>query len=246
MGYAFGTGDVAAERLLLLADVFAPSMAAVLGALPRRDPPLVVDLGCGPGSSTAHLGRLLRAGRIVGLDSSPSFVALARERVPGASFVVADVTGDWPVPPADLIYARFLLSHLPDPLDLLRTWAGRLRPGGYLVVEEPAHIATTVPAFRRYLELTAGLIASRGAALYVGRDLATVAGARLNRDFRLDVSARDAAAMFTLNLRSWRDDPWIRAATRPSELDGLVAAFRETTTPVRWTLRQLVIERRSS
>ena len=98
MGYSFGTGDVAAQRLLLLAEVFAPSMAAVLGTLPDRDPPLVVDLGCGPGSSTAHLGRMLRAGRIVGLDASPSFVALARERVPGASFVAVDVTGDWPVP----------------------------------------------------------------------------------------------------------------------------------------------------
>jgi SAM-dependent methyltransferase len=227
--------------LILLAEVFAPSMAAVLGTLPDREPSLVVDLGCGPGSSTAHLGRLLRAGRIVGLDASPSFVALARERVPGASFVAVDVTGDWPVPPADLIYARFLLSHLPDPLDLLRTWAGRLRPGGYLVVEEPEDIATPVPAFRRYLELTAGLIASRGAALYVGRDLATVPGARLNRAFRLDVTARDAAAMFTLNLRSWRNDPWIRATAGPSELDDLVAAFGTATTPVRWTLRQLVL-----
>ena len=51
--------------------------------------------------------------------------------------------------------------------------------------------------------------------------------------------------MFTLNLRSWRDDPWIRATTRPSELDDLVAAFQaaesQAATPVRWTLRQLVL-----
>jgi trans-aconitate 2-methyltransferase len=156
------------------------------------------------------------------------------------------VTGDWPVPPADLIYVRFLLSHLPDPLRLLRGWAARLRPGDFLVIEEPADIETPVPAFRRYLELTAGLIASRGAALYVGRDLAGFPGAHLDRAFTLDVAARDAAAMFTLNLRSWRDDPWIRATTTPAALDRLAVdlqapALQAVATPVRWTLRQLVL-----
>lgn len=81
------------------ADVFDPTMRAVLAELPPRRWSRVVDLGCGPGSSTARLLRHLhvRGGSVVGLDSSPAFARAARQRVPGATFVVADAAGTLPV-----------------------------------------------------------------------------------------------------------------------------------------------------
>lgn len=62
-------------------DVAAP---ALLEVLRRSVAPgaLVVDLGCGSG---AWIGKLLDAGyRAVGIDASPSMIALARRRVPEA------------------------------------------------------------------------------------------------------------------------------------------------------------------
>src|SRR5690242_1369449 len=97
--YSFGSGSEAAERLLVLADLFDPVMGAALDLLPARSWPLVVDLGCGPGSTTVGLQRRLDAGRIVGVEASEAFVTQARRRVPEAEFVVGDVLADpWPLP----------------------------------------------------------------------------------------------------------------------------------------------------
>ena len=248
--YAFGSGDDAARRLLVLADVFEPAMAALLSTLPQRRWPIVVDLGCGPGSSTAHLARLLDIDELIGLDSAESFVELAGGRVPAATFVLADVTsGSWPVPPADLIYTRFLLAHLPDPFAWLGRWRVGLAPGGVLLVEETERIETDVAAFGEYLSLVDGLVASRGGAVLLGADLATASidGATINRPFVLDVTVADAATMFTLNLRSSRADPWIVAQRSPYEIDRLadeLADLRDGVAvggTIRWTIRQLAI-----
>jgi len=46
------------------------------------------------------------------------------------------VEDDLPKTELDLIHARFLLKHLPEPDQLLRRLASALRPGGLLVVED--------------------------------------------------------------------------------------------------------------
>jgi SAM-dependent methyltransferase len=252
VNYSFGSGDPAAERLLVLADVFAPTMRALLAELPRRRWRSVVDLGCGPGSTTTGLRRELDAERITGVDASEAFVAEARRRVPDAEFVVGDVLADpWPVPPPDLVYARFLLSHLGDPLAALRHWRAQLADGGSVVVEEPERIDTDVAVFDEYLSLTKGLVASRGAVMLVGDQLAGLGdndGVALNRAFPLDVATANAARMFHLNLLSWRDDPWIAAHQRPDALDALDAELvahvqGERRGSIHWTVRQLIVNR---
>lgn len=50
----------------------------------------MLDLGCGMGEPIAR--HLIEQGfRVVGVDSSPSLIALARERFPGAEWLVADM-----------------------------------------------------------------------------------------------------------------------------------------------------------
>jgi SAM-dependent methyltransferase len=51
-------------------------------------------------------------------------------------------------PPFDLIVANHVLEHLPDPLALLRQFAGACRPGGYLLVGVPRF--DTLPIHRDY------------------------------------------------------------------------------------------------
>jgi trans-aconitate 2-methyltransferase len=256
-GYAFGTNATAAKRLLAVANVFDPAMRAVLAELPPRRWSRVVDLGCGPGSSTArllgHLG--VRGGTVVGLDSSAAFVRAARRRVPGATFVVADVAEPLPVVAPELVYARFLLSHLPDPLAVVEAWVGELADGGFLVLEEPERIDTDDPAFRDYLDVTGGVVASRGATMLVGPTLASLnhASVVLNRTVAHPVDPRDAALLFSLNLTSVREDPWVHAHVPADHVDRIAArleAIRTGSTtsaagaaaaPVTWSIRQVVL-----
>jgi trans-aconitate 2-methyltransferase len=245
--YTFGTSPTAADRLLVVARVFDPTMAAVLAELPRRRWRRVLDLGCGPGSSTERLARHLDAGELIGLDASADFCAAARDRVPHALFVVGDVLAPFPVRSPDIVYARYVLSHLPDPLRVARGWAAQLAPDGWCVLEEPDRIETDDDVFTRYLALTGGLVASRGADMYVGRTLASL-DAPVNRVFELAVSAADAATMFSLNLASLRAEPWVTARRSEAELDELTdvltaRASGETTGPdVGWRVRQVVLE----
>ena len=93
-----------------------------------------LDLGCGTGE---HLTRhLARHYHVTGVDLSPRSVALARQQVPEADFVVADMA-TLHLPPAsfDLITAFYSLIHVPRTehpgvLASIRSW---LRPGGVLI-----------------------------------------------------------------------------------------------------------------
>jgi trans-aconitate 2-methyltransferase len=244
--YTFGTGTIAARRLHTVARVFEPAMVALLEALGVARADRVLDLGCGPGSSTGSLQRLVSTPDLVGIDGSPAFVAEAARNLPGARFLVGDVTEPWPVDPADLVYARCVLAHLPEPVAMARRWREQLAPGGRLVLEEPETIDTDIGVYRRYLEITNALVASRGAAMYAGRELrGRFRGALVDRPFVVDVDPADASAMFTMNLASWRDDPWVVAHLSPGDLhrldDDLTSAPAATSEPVRWTVRQIAL-----
>lgn len=96
---------------------------------------LVVDLGCGPGQVASYIAT--RTGRAVGVDLTPSMLALARRRSPQLPLVNADLL-HLPFRHAglDAVVAWFSLHNLPramldDALDKLHLV---LRPGGMLVV----------------------------------------------------------------------------------------------------------------
>ncbi|WP_170219504.1 bifunctional PIG-L family deacetylase/class I SAM-dependent methyltransferase [Nocardioides litoris] len=66
----------------------------VLAALPRERFRLAVEVGCSTGALAADL--LPRCDRLVALDASPTAVAAARGRLPGADVRRAAVPQDWP------------------------------------------------------------------------------------------------------------------------------------------------------
>jgi SAM-dependent methyltransferase len=261
--YAFGDGHDASLRLALLADVFAPTSETLLsvvsgvmgaGTAPGDGAPLVVDLGCGPGHTTAMLARAVPGAFVVGVDASLAFLTEARARRPArGGFVRADVCAPLPVRSPSLVYARFLLAHLPAPAAVALAWAASLSPGGVLVLEEPERIDTEDDDIRRYLELAATVVAARGADLYAGRHLHGVAwppGWRVvvDRLAALEVSMGDAAAMFVPNLRTWAHDPSLKGRTDTAELDLLATRLGarlddDRLGAIRWHLRQVVTAR---
>jgi SAM-dependent methyltransferase/8-oxo-dGTP pyrophosphatase MutT (NUDIX family) len=96
----------------------------------------VLDIGCGTGElATAHL--VERGLGVVGIDLSPVSIARAREALPGAVFLAADVTAlSLPLRAFGLVTAFNSVIHVPRRRHAalyrdVRRW---LRPGGVFVV----------------------------------------------------------------------------------------------------------------
>jgi SAM-dependent methyltransferase len=120
--------------------LYERNLAAFRELLP---PPgrLTVDVGCGEG----RIARELRAGghRVVGVDTSQTLVALAREADPGGDYRVADAAA-LPLAEgeADLVVSVMVLMDLEDLDGALREAARVLERGGRLVASLVHPLAT--------------------------------------------------------------------------------------------------------
>jgi trans-aconitate 2-methyltransferase len=257
-GYTFGDTDVAAERLALVAEVFEPPSRRFLtearAALPAA-PGLALDLGCGPGHTTRLMAEVTGAACTVGIDVSAAFLADAASVTrAGIEYLEHDVTAvPFPVGPADLVYCRLVLAHLPDPAAVVGRWMTQVRPGGVLAVDEVEYIETPDSVLERYEELVVSLVASRGALMYAGPVIDAMPdgdGWRKGASRLVEhlVPVALAARMYGMNFRTWRDDPAITAVCSQDSLDRLANDLGERARstgdpPVRWRLRQALLLR---
>lgn len=232
--YTFGDSDLARQRLRLVADTFEAPTRTLLADLPGGPRRYKIDLGCGPGYTTALLHETF-TGFTTGIDASAAMIDEARTRVPDAEFFVGDVTAPLRLP-AHLVYARLVLGHLPDPAGALANWAQALLAGGAVVCEEPVRYRSDDALFARYEEAVTAIVAARGATLWAGPALD---GDPLQCDRVLDrvvehpVSATRAAAMFWRNATTWGGD-----AEMIDALQAVERAGRDDV--VMWELRQTV------
>lgn len=94
----------------------------------------ILELGCATGVPTTR--ELVKRFSVTGVDISARSIALARERVPEATFVTADITRlDLPPSCFDAVIAFYAITHVPreEHAPLLRNIARWLRPGGLFV-----------------------------------------------------------------------------------------------------------------
>jgi trans-aconitate 2-methyltransferase len=245
--YTFGDSELAARRLAEVAALFEAPTRAFLDRVVGGPVGMAVDLGCGPGYTTELLGRCLRPQRLAGLDRSKAFLERARRRrVPGADFHVHDVTATpLPTGPADLLFARFLLTHLPLPGQVVAAWAAQLAPGGLLLLDEVEWIRTRDPALAGYLRVVAAVLEARGHRLEVGAVLDALPDPpglerRTSRVAVHEVDPTRAAAIFRSNLSVWRHDPDARELAGTALLDRLDRDLAgQRTAPITWGLRQI-------
>lgn len=119
----------------------------LLAAVPITRPALVVDVGCGPGNSTALLAGRYPSARVLGLDPDPDMLHAARAAVPEARFEQGSIENWQPPEPPDLIFANASLQWVADHAVLFPRLVAMLRPGGVLAVQmpdnldEPSHVA---------------------------------------------------------------------------------------------------------
>jgi len=127
----------------------AENSAAYL--LPHLRPGLdLLDVGCGPGSITLDLARLVAPGRVVGLEYAEEALRLAREAAQeqGLADQVEFVTGDahaldLPDASFDVVHAHQVMHHLTDPVSALREMGRVCRPDGVVAAREADYGAMT-------------------------------------------------------------------------------------------------------
>jgi trans-aconitate 2-methyltransferase len=258
--YAFGDTDIAARRLELLAHVFENSTRAFLREAPatrlRLAQNIAIDLGCGPCFTTHLIAQRLGFSRVVGLETSERFIELARATAtPRVSFELHDV-GSVPFPTgsADMIFCRFLVTHLADPADALAKWATQLNHGGLLMLEEVERIDTVHPVMSTYAGIVEAMLESQSNTLYAGpliAELDTPQGLQnvASEVRRVAVLTSDAAGLFRLNLQVWKEHAFIRENYSEKTIRDLESALeaiareRGTASDIEWRMRQVIFQR---
>jgi trans-aconitate 2-methyltransferase len=141
--------------------------ADLLARVPPDARRSIVDLGCGPGNSTALLAERHPKAAIVGLDSSPNMLAAARARLPRADFRQGDIA-EWSDPSAELVFANAALQWVPDHIGVMRRLAAELPARGCLAVQmpdnedEPSHaLMREIAATARFRDKLADAAAAR-------------------------------------------------------------------------------------
>jgi trans-aconitate 2-methyltransferase len=105
-----------------------------------------MDLGCGPGNSTAVCAERWPAASIVGLDSSPEMIASARASQPDRCWMIGDI-GKWALQPpkpgerVDLIFSSAALQWIDDHATVFPRLVEKLSPGGVLAAQMPEYDA---------------------------------------------------------------------------------------------------------
>lgn len=110
--------------------------------LPRAAAPAaasILDLGCGPGNSTAVLAAVFPGAALTGIDSSPDMISAARASGLAVEWQVADAATWEPRKSFGLVFSNAVLQWVPDQATLLKRMRSWLAPGGVLAVQVPGN-----------------------------------------------------------------------------------------------------------
>lgn len=102
-------------------------------------PERIVDVGCGPGNSTAVLANRFPQAELSGLDSSIEMLKTARQSHPEIHWFQADLASWKPEEKYDLLFSNAVLQWVPDHKAIFPRLMSFLKPHGALAVQLPAH-----------------------------------------------------------------------------------------------------------
>jgi ubiquinone/menaquinone biosynthesis C-methylase UbiE len=115
-----------------LLEIEQPIVRRIIDGLPAGD---ALDAACGTGRHAAYLAA--RGHRVIGVDSSPDMLAVARRKVPEGEFLDGELD-ELPLADAsvDLAVCAIALSHVEDIRPVFAELARVLRPNGDLIVSD--------------------------------------------------------------------------------------------------------------
>jgi predicted O-methyltransferase YrrM len=183
--YVLATGPKAVHRLHLLDRIFGPESRRLLTNVGLSSARRVAEIGCGTGLMTMWIAELVGIeGSVSAVDNNEHQIAVASENARAAGlqnvFFHKAPADDTRLPHGsfDLVYSRFLMCHLTDPLAALKEMWSLLKPGGILVCEdfEMSAVGTCPPteAYQRLIEISRAVDRQRGVDSDIGAKLHTL------------------------------------------------------------------------
>ena len=192
--YIIQSGSEAAHRLDTLARVCWPATEVFLQRQGFEPGARFLDVGCGSGDVST---RVAATGlNVTGIDVNPEVIAFATQRAGTSSnveFRAADITevGTSGLEGFDVVYARCLLSHLPDPAAAMEALLSGLKPGGTLLIEDVevggGWNAPPSAALQRYRDLYVAAATASGASPWVAASFGAMAAALGAVDVHVDM-----------------------------------------------------------
>jgi trans-aconitate 2-methyltransferase len=147
-----------AEQYLRFGDERTRPCRELAARIAFASPDLVIDLGCGPGNSTAVLAERWPKAELTGLDSSPEMIAAARRAGPRCAWRVGDIAG-WAKEANqiyDVVFSNAALQWVDDHSAVFPMLLSQVAPGGALALQMPGN--HDAPAQRLMRELAASPI----------------------------------------------------------------------------------------
>jgi SAM-dependent methyltransferase len=140
--YVLGRTDAETQRLILQDQIYGPITRRFFQAAGIGTGMKVLDVGSGAGDVALLLADLVSPrGWVVGVEINPAILKTAQARVEAAgwnnvAFFVGDI-GEIPLESDfDAVVGRWILMYLPDPAEMLRYLATRVRVGGIVAFHE--------------------------------------------------------------------------------------------------------------
>jgi SAM-dependent methyltransferase len=191
----------------------------------------LLDIGCGPGTITVDLAKLVAPGETVGLDRENEPLTSARttateQGVRNVGFAVGDIYQiDFPRASFDVVHAHQVLQHLTDPVAALVEMGRVCAPGGVVAARDADYAAMTWypadPRLDRWLELYRQVARGNGGQPDAGRRLLSWARAAGYRDM---TSTATVWVYSTADERTWWGGLWAERITRSALAEQAVAA----------------------
>ena len=125
------------ERLRMIEQVFDPASRRRLLGTGLQAGWRCLEVGPGAGSIMSWMGEVVGStGQVVAVDLDPKFLGESGQS--NVEIERADIrTAQLPEQSFDLVHARYVLIHIPDYETALNRMLDCLKPGGWLVLEEP-------------------------------------------------------------------------------------------------------------
>lgn len=104
-----------------------------------ENPKRIVDIGCGPGNSTAVLYSRFPGSDILGVDNSQNMLDKAKKDHPQLDFAFFDASGDAydSIGKFDVVFSNACIQWVPDHPVLLKKLMSLLNEGGELAIQVP-------------------------------------------------------------------------------------------------------------
>ena len=176
--YVIRGGVEGRERLRILARVMQPTTTQLINQVGIKHGMACLDVGCGGGDVSFYLAKMTGSGgRVVGIDIDETKIDIARKEslennLLNIQFYTSDIFEGDDKSEFDIVYARFLLTHLLDPNLALKKMHSKLQPGGVVVIEDidfRGHFCFPEnTAFNRYIQLYSQVVLDKGGDPNIG------------------------------------------------------------------------------